>query len=124
MINMVPAKFKVGDMVDYLFGSKCRITDMCYKQKSWRYKVESLDPNSKINEDVWINETQLVFHYDLPTGSKDYTPRNDTCPKCDSKWSISGWGLKKYYDCPKCKKPAEELESPPPFKGYSSWWDS
>jgi hypothetical protein len=41
----------------------------------------------------------------------NYKPEKDHCPVCSTKWTVSGFGKKIWYDCGPCVKTAEEISS-------------
>ena len=40
---------------------------------------------------------------------EQFKPEKDHCPVCSTKWTVSGFGKKIWYDCGPCVKTAEEL---------------
>ena len=55
------------------------------------------------------NESDLMFLYDDIPITKDISNLGDKCPKCQTPWTVTNFGLKKWYDCANCKKKAEDL---------------
>jgi hypothetical protein len=40
---------------------------------------------------------------------EQFKPQKDHCPVCNTKWTVSGFGAKIWYDCGPCGKTAEEI---------------
>lgn len=56
-----------------------------------------------------LHEDDIKFwtgHLQYNVPKVDY---GDKCPRCNSPWTISGFGSSKWYDCRTCNKKAEEL---------------
>jgi len=119
---MIPSKFKAGDAVTTSSGIIFRISKSVYLNKSWTYVVEIIDNPGFSSPPLTYCESDLKFHYDMPKGSENYVPRDIICPKCNSPWLITGFGRKKYYDCPTCKRKAEDLEKPQSSSGFNTYW--
>lgn len=101
-------KFKRDDIVETPLGTKCRVKRFYAKDKKHYYEVEIIEGVNK-GSSREFEENLLSFHYNMDEG----TPKKDNippkCPKCGSKWHVSRFGMKKWYDCPKCEDKAENL---------------
>ena len=41
--------------------------------------------------------------------TKEFKPKTDKCPICDTKWTVTSFGANVWYDCKPCGKTAEDI---------------
>ena len=111
-------KFSVGNKVRAKSGIECTAT-----------RIEGYKIYLKTTSGIELSylEEELKFRYpELENKSKlNYEYVGEKCPRCQTPWTITKWGTKKWYHCKPCNKKADDLilgsSTPPPLpKGSSS----
>jgi hypothetical protein len=110
---MKPPKFRNGDIAHTWRNHKVRILKSYGQFGDILYETEDVHSGFK---DTY-NEKDLRFEYTLKVNKDDYVPKTPKCPTCKESWTKTTISGKKYYDCLKCNKTAEELDrdTPPKF---------
>lgn len=113
-------KFKAGDKVRTKFGIEGTVT---------KIEGNKIYIKSKYGTELSYNEEDLKFRYpELEGKSKlNYEYVGEKCPRCQTPWTVTNFGAKKWYHCIPCNKKADDLilghSSPPPLPTGSSSGD-
>jgi hypothetical protein len=114
-------KFKSGDKV----RTKSGIDGVITKIKGTKIFVKTTS-----GIELSYSEEELSFRYPQLEGRSrlNYEYVGEKCPRCQTPWTITSFGAKKWYHCVPCNKKADDLilghSSPPPLPTGSSSGDS
>jgi len=105
---MMP-KFRNGDIVYNWLNEKYRIIRSLGKNKKITYEVEEVKTKKKYNFDEdELSFNKIEYGTSKPSES-EFKPSTPRCPRCNTPWTVSGFGAKKWYDCLNCKNTSENL---------------
>jgi hypothetical protein len=95
-------KFKRDDIVSRR-GSRARVVKSFNNGKYLVFDLEN-------NLDYVVDEENLQFWTEhLQNNSPKNVNYGKCCPRCNTPWTITGFGSSVWYDCKTCGKKAEDL---------------
>lgn len=100
-------KFRRDDLVQTQMGTKARVLSFRVQTGEHYYTIEFLDGARK-GDIVEFKDDYISFYNTNKLNEDDITVPN-RCPVCNTKWKVTGFGMKKWYDCSKCNDTAENL---------------
>ena len=117
-------KFKRGDKVITRLDIKGIVLNSYKKDNIFKYLI-------KLESGVESTYSEEMLTFDNNHLQKNKKPIvSNKCPKCNSEWTITKFGVSTWYDCSICKKTAEELIEEDDKKSEDSsfnqnygWWN-
>ena len=94
-------KFKRDDIVER-YGDQYKILKVLPNNRYLVMCVRSKLEHTYYEDDLKFYNGNLQYN----VAKIDF---GTNCPRCNTPWTISGFGSSKWYDCKKCNKKAEEL---------------
>lgn len=100
-------KFRRDDLVQTQMGTKARVLSFRVENGEHYYTIEFLDGARK--GDIVEFKDDYISFYNTNKLNEEELNIPSRCPVCNSEWKVTGFGMKKWYDCPKCNDTAENL---------------